>query len=144
MPARDTYHEAVVKALVADGWTITDDPLRIAYGGQAYFVDLGAARDTLAAEKAGQKIAVEIKSFLSYSTAHDLHEAVGQYNNYRDILSETDPDRVLFLAVTGKLYDRLFAEKYGQFVIRKQQLNLLVFDLIEERIIEWIRQPVTS
>ncbi|MEH2371488.1 element excision factor XisH family protein [Nostoc sp.] len=27
MPARDIYHGAVIKALTADGWTITNDPL---------------------------------------------------------------------------------------------------------------------
>jgi hypothetical protein len=29
MPALDLYHDTVVKALTDDGWTITDDPLRI-------------------------------------------------------------------------------------------------------------------
>jgi XisH protein len=27
MPAKDLYHDIVVEALTADGWTITDDPL---------------------------------------------------------------------------------------------------------------------
>jgi len=140
MPALDLYHDAVVKSLTDDGWTITDDPLRIGYGGQNYWVDLGAARDTIAAEKDGEKIAVEIKSFISRSIAHDLHEAVGQYNNYRDVLAETEPERILFLAVTAEIYDGLFAEKYGQFVIKRQRLNLIVFDPVQEGIIQWIRQ----
>ncbi len=140
MPARDIYHDEVVKALQADGWTITADPLRIGYGGQNFYIDLGAERNLLAAEKGTQKIAVEIKSFLSRSHAHDLHEAVGQYNLYRDILSETEPERRLFLAVTEKIYDQLFAEKYGRFVIKKQQLNLVVFDAAQERITEWLQQ----
>ncbi len=140
MPATDLYHDTVVKALTSDGWTITDDPLRIGYGGQNYWVDLGAARDTIAAEKEGEKIAVEIKSFISRSVAHDLHEAVGQYNNYRDILAETEPDRLLYLAVAAEVYDSLFAEKYGQFVIKRQRLNLIVFDPAQERIVQWIKQ----
>jgi hypothetical protein len=101
---------------------------------------LGAARNLIAAEKGAEKIAVEIKSFLSRSVAEDLHEAVGQYNNYRDIFLETDPQRPLFLAVTGEIYDRVFAEKYGQFVIKRQRLNLLVFDPLREEIVEWITQ----
>ena len=32
MPAKNVYHDAVVQALVADGWTVTDDPLRLTYG----------------------------------------------------------------------------------------------------------------
>lgn len=140
MPAKDTYHDVVVKALIADGWTITDDPLRIGFGGQSYWVDLGAARDTIAAERGDEKIAVEIKSFLGPSIAHDLHEAVGQYNNYRDVLTETEPDRQLLLAVTEETYDKLFAEKYGQFVIKRQRLNLMIFDPVQERIVQWIKQ----
>jgi hypothetical protein len=29
VPARDTYHNHVRNALTKDGWTITDDPLRL-------------------------------------------------------------------------------------------------------------------
>ncbi|WP_445636484.1 element excision factor XisH family protein [Nostoc sp. DSM 114161] len=40
MPARDIYHDAVIKALTADGWTITNDPLYLAYGGRELYVDI--------------------------------------------------------------------------------------------------------
>lgn len=30
MPRKDRIHEAVKNALVKDGWTITDDPFRLA------------------------------------------------------------------------------------------------------------------
>ena len=140
MPASDFYHDQVVRALEADGWTITADPLRIEYEGQKYFVDLAAERNLLAAEKGTQKIAVEIKSFLSRSHAYDLREAVGQFNIYRDILDENEPERVLFLAVDEQIYEHLFNEKYGRFIIRKQRLNLIVFNPVQERIIEWLKQ----
>ena len=29
MPARNIYHDAVIRALAADGWVVTDDPLDI-------------------------------------------------------------------------------------------------------------------
>jgi hypothetical protein len=44
MPARDIYHAAVIKALVADGWTITNDRLYLAYVGRELYVDIGAER----------------------------------------------------------------------------------------------------
>ncbi len=128
----------VVNALVADGWTITHDPLRIGYGGQNLSVDLGAERDLIAAEKEGRKIAVEIKSFLGRSVIRDLQEAIGQYNLYRDILEETHPGWPLYLAVTGEIYESMFAEKYGRFVIKPQRLKLIVSDPSQERIVEWI------
>ena len=55
MPAKNVYHDTVIQALTADGWTITDDPLRLSYGGRDLFVDLGTERLTLAAEKAGHE-----------------------------------------------------------------------------------------
>lgn len=44
MPADDAIKPAVVAALVKDGWTITDDPLRLKYRDIAVGVDLGAER----------------------------------------------------------------------------------------------------
>lgn len=40
MPARNLYHDAIVEALVADGWTVTADPLRLTYGASDMYVDL--------------------------------------------------------------------------------------------------------
>jgi hypothetical protein len=64
MPAKDLYHDTVVQALIKDGWEITDDPLILSYGGRELYVDLGAEKRAIAAQKDDQKIAVEIKSFL--------------------------------------------------------------------------------
>ncbi len=105
MPARNVYHDTVIHALEADGWKITHDPLSLSYGGRDLFVDLGAEHRTLAAEKAGRKIAVEIKSFVGPSVLHDLEEAVGQYNIYRSLLDELEPDREPYLAVPKRVYE---------------------------------------
>src|SRR2546430_10502525 len=75
MPAQDIYHDAVLRALTADGWMITHDPLSLSYGGRDLYVGLGAERTTIAAERDGQKIAIEIKSFLGSSPVRDLEEA---------------------------------------------------------------------
>lgn len=66
MPARDIYHDTVKTALEKEGWIITDDPLTLRFGGRQLMVDLGAEH-LLAAEKEGQRIAVEIKSFAGLS-----------------------------------------------------------------------------
>ena len=79
MSARDHYHPAVKRALIKDGWTITDDPLRIRLQrSRNLYIDLGAER-LLAAERGTEKIAVEIKSFLGQSDVRDLEDAVGQF-----------------------------------------------------------------
>jgi hypothetical protein len=138
VPARNVYHDAVVHALTADGWTITHDPLTLSFGGRDLFVDLAAERMALAAEKAGRKIAVEIQSFLSPSPVRDLQEAVGQYDIYRAILAETDPERMLYLAVPRQVHEGLLAERFGQVVVRQLGLRVLIFDRATERVVTWI------
>lgn len=138
MPARDFYHDAVVKALIADGWKITHDPLKISYGGEDLYVDLGAERMTIAAEKDGQKIAVEIKSFVSPSPLYELERAVGQYDVYNTILSATEPDRQIYLAVPQRVYENVLTDKLGQLLINSLKLRLIAFDEEKERIVKWI------
>jgi predicted RecB family endonuclease len=66
MSAKDIFHEVVKRALQKDGWQITHDPLSISVGGVNMSIDLGAER-LIAAEREGEKIAVEVKSFLERS-----------------------------------------------------------------------------
>ena len=85
MPAKDIYHDAVKQALVNDGWLILAEDYVLEYGGDKLYADI-AAEKTLAAERQGQKIIVEVKSFLGRSFINDLEGAVGQYIIYRNIL----------------------------------------------------------
>jgi hypothetical protein len=98
MAARDVFHQAVKQALINDGWTITDDPLVVQVGSIDLYIDLGAEK-LIAAERAGVRIAVEVKSFLGASVVSEFHTALGQFLNYRFALHEKDPTRVLYLAV---------------------------------------------
>jgi hypothetical protein len=138
MPTRDRYHELVVTALVADGWGITHDPLTLSYGGRELYVDLGATNGTIGAERHGERIAVEIKSFLSPSVLADLEVAVGQHAIYRAVLAAIEPDRRLFLAVPRRIHEGVLSERLGQLVLQTQQLSLVVFDERTERIDRWI------
>ena len=61
MSALDHYHESVLKALVKDGWTITNNPLQLTLGKRTLSVDVGAERVLIGAERDTQRIAVEIK-----------------------------------------------------------------------------------
>lgn len=138
MPARNIHHDIVIRALTADGWTITHDPYPLSFGGKDLFIDLGAEEATLAAEKEGRRIAVEIQSFLGRSPVRSLEEAVGQYQIYRLLLTATDPDRVLYMAVSSATYRGIFAERFGQFVVSGLSLRVVVFDELQERILQWI------
>ena len=138
MPAKDLHHNIVIEALKADGWTITHDPLYLGYGRRDLWADLGAEKQPIAAEKQGEQIAVEIKGFLSQSPVDDLQDALGQYNMYREVLAEQEPDRVLYLAIPKAAWEGIFSEELGQLMIERQHLRLIVFDVKTERIIKWI------
>ena len=53
MSADDFYHKSFCKALINDGWIITDDPLTIPFDGTDLFIDIGAER-MIGAEKNGE------------------------------------------------------------------------------------------
>lgn len=137
MPARDIYHNAVIKAMQKQGWTITDDPLNLKWGARDVYVDLGI-KQLFAAENREQKIAVEIKSFIGVSPVTDLENALGQYILYFDILQRLDPERKLYLAIRQQTFEGIFAEPIGQILIENKRLSLLIFDSTKEEIIQWI------
>ncbi|GAA6621705.1 hypothetical protein NUACC26_075250 [Scytonema sp. NUACC26] len=91
MPARDAFHNAVKNALITDGWKITHDPFPVSFELGDMYIDLGAEK-ILAAEKDGQKIAVEVKSFIRTTAIYEFHTALGQFINYRLALSEQEPE----------------------------------------------------
>ena len=137
MPARDLYHNALKNALIKDGWTITHDPLRLKWGVKDMYVDLGAEQ-VVTAEKAGQKIAVEIKGFVGASELDDIENAMGQYFVYRSVLVRTEPDRTLYLAIHKEVFLDIFEEPLGRLLLEDYRVPLIVFDLQEEVILKWI------
>jgi hypothetical protein len=136
MPSRDIYHNTVKNALEKTGWKITADPLFIKYGEINLYIDL-AADNMLAAEKNGEQIAVEIKSFSGLSLIHEFHAAVGQFINYRIALQKNNPDRKLFLAVENESYQLLFKHILVKDVITLQQISYFVFNVGTEEISLW-------
>ena len=137
MPAKDLYHDTVKTALIKDGWMITDDPLKIEVGRRSMYIDLGAQK-LLGAEKQGRKIAVEIKSFLAPSPVSELEKALGQYELYSLILEDEDPERLLYLAISDRIFEEFFSEELGQRVLQKKNLRVIVFEPTYQEILQWI------
>ncbi|MDB9446992.1 MULTISPECIES: XisH family protein [Nostocales] len=137
MPAKDLYHDRVKNALIKDGWTITDDPYFIKYEDAELFADL-AAEKPLAAERQGQKIVVEIKSFVGKSLMYDFHSALGQYIVYRKLIQLTEPEYKLYLAVDDVVYGEFFQRKSVQVVSNENNVLLIVVDMEKEVIKQWI------
>jgi hypothetical protein len=138
MPARNIDHHAVIEALKADGWTITHDPLLIPYGDRRLFIDVGAERATIGAERGSERIAVEISSFVADSPMRDLQEAVGQFVVYRALLSQLEPERILFLGVSTRVFDSVLSEPLGKVVAADVRLRILVYDAQQQKVVRWI------
>ncbi|MBD2185564.1 XisH family protein [Planktothrix sp. FACHB-1355] len=137
MSAKDLFHEAVKRGLEKEQWIITDDPLELEWEEVKVKIDLAAER-LLAAKRGEEKIAVEIKSFIGTSAISDFHTALGQFLNYRVMLEAKEPDRQLYLAIPLETYDTFFQSQFAQTVKQRYQLKLIVYEPINEEILQWI------
>lgn len=138
MSAKDVFHEAVKQALQQEQWVITDDPLKFKFGNVNFRVDLGAER-LIGAERAGEKIAVEIKSFLNPSAVTDFYSALGQFLSYRLALESIEPDRTLYLAVPVDAHKTFFQHEFTQTALQRYQVLIIVYDPAKEVIVQWTK-----
>ena len=140
MSAKDIYHDQFVRALQKDGWTITHDPLSIPIEATTLLVDIGAEQ-MVTADRDGELIAVEIKSFISLSAVQDLKEAAGQFWLYELALNKSQEHhtRSLFLAVREEMYQSVFVKGIGKLFMENHSIRLIVFDPLTEEILQWIK-----
>ncbi|MFN0015624.1 MAG: element excision factor XisH family protein [Saprospiraceae bacterium] len=137
--AKDKFHDNVRLALQKDGWVITAEQFRIDLGVSFIEVDL-MAEIPLVAERAGERIAVEVKSFLGKSFMSDFHTAIGQFLDYRTALEETDPDRILYLAIPVHAWEhKVFQGRFIQKRIQMEQVKTIIFDESTNTILSWIK-----
>lgn len=81
---------------------------------------------------------MEVKTFSGRSELDDLEKALGQYTLYFDVLTELQPERLLYLALPVWAYESLFEEPLGQLLMKNKRLRLIVFEPAEESIERWI------
>lgn len=138
--ARDKYHDNVKEALEKEGWKITDDPYFLMIGRRRGFIDLGAEKKLIAAERGSEKIAVEIKSFIGNSDLDQFEDALGKFLIYLNALEIKEPERLLYLAVPKGFHKRFFDDVFFIKLAQRYQVNLLVYDESKNTISEWIQQ----
>lgn len=135
--ARDIFHYEVIEALEKDNWEITHDPFPLHRFKRKLAIDLGAEK-MIAAEKGIEKIAIEIKSFLSHSRIYDYHDALGQYKTYWRLLKKIEPERTLYLAVPLDAYTDFFDTPFGREAMKEEALKIIVYNPISKTIALWI------
>lgn len=92
----------------------------------------------LAAEREGQKIAVDIKSFVRGSPVSEFHTALGQFINYRTILADQEPERILYLAIPADTCNSFFVLTTVQAIVKENRLKIIVYNSRQETISQWI------
>ena len=143
MSRRDDLHLPARRALEKDGWIVTDDPFPLFLFGVWLKADL-AAEKTFAAEKAGSKIAVEVKDFDGDSPTSDLEKTMGQLQLYQWALVEQEPEREMFLAISEEAYYKHFLKPLFRAVVERNRINLIVFDHEQEVIVQWLKPQSTK
>lgn len=136
--ARDRDHYIVRNALEKDNWLITHDPLKVPAGKRDVEIDLGAEY-LIGAEKAGEKIAVEIKTFSGVSHLYDFYRALGQFKFYQLALKKSEPERLLLLAVSDEVYESFFEEVFVQELLQLESVKIVIYNIATETIVKWIK-----
>jgi XisH protein len=134
--AKDVFHDAVRHALEKEQWIITDDPLFLRFGGVDMYIDL-ATEQLISAEKDGEKIAIEIKSFIGVSATTEFSTALGQFLKYQLALEEEQPDRILYLAIPLDADRSFFSLELPRRLVEKYQVKLIVYEPEDEEIVRW-------
>jgi hypothetical protein len=137
--AKDKYHDLVRLALEGEGWTVTHDPYKIKIGRRRGYIDLDAEREVIGAERGNEKIAVEIKSFLGTSDLYEFEDALGQFIIYCLALEEIEPERILYLAIPVKFYERFFDDTFFVRLLKRFSIHLIIYNLTNSQIEKWIK-----
>jgi hypothetical protein len=138
MPAKDFYHNQAKAALIKSGWRIVRDTYQIKFKEIRLYPDL-AAKSLFSAEQEQKQIIVEVKSFLGTSRVREFEAAIGQYILYRLYLTQVFPEASLYLAISETIYRSFFLKSAIQFATQELDIKLIIFNVEEEEIVQWIK-----
>ena len=134
MPAKDRYHDTVKRALIKDGWNIVHEQYFIKYDARHLWIDIQAEQAT-----DQQIVLIEIKGFEDVASPIQYLEAtLGQYLLYQAVIEALEISIPIFLAVPINAYNGFLSQAISQVGLRKAEVKLLVFDPVEEEIVQWI------
>jgi len=142
MPAKDRYHDTVVRCLVRAGWSIIREQYAVVVAEdedsfRRLFIDIAAQSQT------AQIVLIEVKA-LDPSPVRQFMLLLGQYVVYRaalDYIGDTTP---LYVAISEADYGIMIEQPLGQMIIGDRLTEpspFLAFDLIAEEIVRCIPEP---
>lgn len=136
MPAKDKFYDSVINALRKDGWTITDEEFYLPFATRTAYIDI-LAEKPVTAEKAGRKIAVEVKTFGGASQMAELEKAVGQFVIYKTALAVAELEHDLYLAVPTDM-GAFFQLPAVTKMRRDFGIKVVTYDPQKEVLSQWI------
>ncbi len=133
MPAKDRYHDTVVRALRKDGWTILGEQVDVFVPSRRLWLDIRATKGDQTAI-----IVVEVKGFdTGASAVAYLSDALGQCLVYQGALAYLGLSDLLYLAVPATALRGILGEEIGRRAVQQAQVGLITFDPTREEIVEW-------
>jgi len=134
MPARDRYHNVVIRALKKGGWAIEAEQIYLVLAERHLWIDLRASK-----ESENRVILIEIKGFENTpSPIEYLAEVMGKYVLYQTVLDYLNIEIPLYLAVPVAAYKGILNETISQEVAQRVNARFMIFDPLLEEIVEWI------
>lgn len=134
MPAFDTCHPQVVRALQKDGWQVRDKQRKIRTRLLTVFIDIHASR--LTDDQRREVMFVEVKCFSDPDYfPRDLYVALGQYAVYRAVLDENQIMLPLYLAIPQDVYNYFESSIFR--ALRYYEVNTIVVNVAQEVIVAW-------
>jgi len=133
VPAKDRYHDVVVRTLRKEGWTIEDEQVTVILENRWLWIDIEATKSD-----ENLVILVEVKGFQNMCSPVDyLAAVIGKYVLYRAVLEYAETEAKLYMAVPIEAYNGILSEKIGQQVVNRENIQLIVFDPVQEVILQW-------
>jgi hypothetical protein len=136
MPSEDRCQQAIIRALLKEGWQVLVSQYLILFGrkNRRLYTDLALSHP---AEP--KPILVEVKCFHGPYPMPELYQVLGQYQLYRQCLDRRQIDFPLYLAIPDVAYQSLFTEPEVKAILKYARIKLLVVDLRQEEVLRWIR-----
>ena len=134
MPAFDSCHPQILRALQKDGWQISADQFLIRIDRRhRVYIDIEAHHSR------NQSImVVEVKCFQDVETeTTDLYTAIGQYLVYQSLLQERGIEIPLYLAIPEHAYNGVF-KRMALPILTQNHVRMMIVDLEQEVIQQWL------
>lgn len=134
LPAKDRYHDTVIRALQKANWTLISEQVAIIIEDRRLWIDIRASK-----ESENLAILIEVKGFESTpSPVEYLASATGKYTLYQTALDYLNIELPLYMAVPVAAYHGILSEEIGKQTLRRNRVRLIVFDPEREEIVTWI------